>query len=70
MTVDCLRSGVLRSEFSQVCIHNILHFAAINDFQIRAVHMDGVTNQISDCLSRWNLGKKYRQEFQRLMKDI
>ena len=42
-----------------------MHFAAINDFQIRAVHND-CTNHISDCLSRWNLDVKFRNEFHKL----
>ena len=69
-TMDFLCVGILRSEFSQACSCNILHSAASNDFQIRAVHISGVTNHKSDCLSRWNLGEKYRQEFWRLTKDI
>ena len=46
MTVDCLRSGISKNAFSQSCIRNILHFAAVNDFQIRAVRIDGCTNHL------------------------
>ena len=69
-TVDCLRSGISRSTFSQACIRNILHFAAVNDFQIRAVHINGCTNHLSDCLSQWNLNENYQKEFHRLTEGI
>ena len=69
-TVDCLRSGISRSTFSQAYIRNILHFAAVNDFQIRAVHINGCTNHLSDCLSRWTLNEKYQKEFHRLTEGI
>ena len=59
---------VYRNAFSQACIRNITHFAAIHDFQVRAVHIDGISNRISDCLSRWNLDIKFRNEFHRLTK--
>ena len=61
---------MLRSPFLQACIRNILHFATINDFQIRAVHINGCMNHLSDCLSHWHLGEKYHLEFQRLTKGI
>ena len=66
-TVDCLKSGMSRNIFSQTCIRNIMYFAAINDFQIQAVHISGCTNHISDCLSRWNQDVKFRDEFHRLI---
>ena len=69
-TVDGLKSGISKNRFSQACLRNILHFAAVRDFQIRAVHIEGVNNWISDCLSRWNLHEKYRKEFHSLTKDI
>ena len=69
-TVDCLRSGISRSTFSQACIRNILHFAAVIDFQIRAVHINGCTNGLNDCLSWWNLNEKYQKEFHRLTEGI
>ena len=69
-TVDGLRSGISKNVFSQACIRNITHFVVIHDFQVRAVHIDGISNHISDCLSRWNLDPKFREEFHRLTKDI
>ena len=65
-TVDCLKSGISRSTFSKACIRNIMHLTALNDFQIREVHIDGCTNHISGCLSRWNLNIKYQKEFHKL----
>ena len=45
--VDCLRLGISTGAFSQACIRNILHFATVDDFQIRAVHIDGCKNSKS-----------------------
>ena len=47
-----------------------MHWCALNDLQIRVVHIDGSINRISDCLSRWDLDIKYQQEFHRLIMDI
>ena len=65
-TVDVLHSGISRNPFSQACIRNICHFAALHDFQITAVHITGVSNRISDCLSRWNLDKSFQERFHEL----
>ena len=68
-TVDCLRAESSRNSFSQVCICNIMHVVAIKDFQVWPIHIKGINNHINDCLSRWNLGEKYKLQFQRLTKD-
>ena len=47
-----------------------MHFAVINDFQIRVVHISGCKNCMSDCLSRWNLDVKFRDDFHRLTSGI
>ena len=68
--VDCLCSSKSKCPFSQACLHNILHHCALNDLQITAVHIDGVNNCLSDCLSRWDLDKNYQEEFHRLTTRI
>ena len=42
----------------------------MNDFHIRAVHINGCTNHLSDCLSQWNLNEKYQKKFHRLTEGI
>ena len=60
-TVDCLHSSKSNCPFSQVCIRNILHYCALNDLQIRAMHIEEKNNRLSDCLSWWDLDKKFHK---------
>ena len=69
-TVDCLHSCKSQCEFSQACIRNILFHCALNDLQIRAVHLEGRLNRLSDCLSRWDLDVKFQKEFYRLTENV
>ena len=69
-TVNCLCSSKSKCPFSQASLHNILHHCALIDLQIRAVHIDGVNNCLSDCLSRWDFNKKYQEEFNKLTMGI
>ena len=37
--------------------------AAINQFEIRAVHLESSENRFADHLSRWDLSESHRQQF-------
>ena len=69
-TVNCLHSSKSKCHFLQACIRNILHHCALNYLQIRAVHIKGKNNRLSDCLSRWDLDKKYQDEFHKLTEGV
>ena len=47
-----------------------MHWCALNDLQIQAVHTEGSNNRISDCLSKWDLDIKFQQEFHRLTAGV
>ena len=62
-SVLVLNSGSSRDSFSQSCLREICFFAAIHQFQIKAVFIAGSENRIPDFLPRWNLNQQYREHF-------
>ena len=58
-----VNSGRSKDEILQDCLREIAFLAAIHEFQIRMVHLDSMSNRISDCLSRWDLDYSYRDNF-------
>ena len=65
-TVSILNSGASRNEFLQSCLREAVFVAATYEFEIRARHLAGHLNRISDLLSRWHLGPQFQQEFSQL----
>lgn len=49
-SVMVLNSGSTRDTFMQGCLHEILFYAAIWEFDVRAIHCPGVENRIPDLL--------------------
>ena len=64
-TVDILKSGRASCPFMQSCLIEIRYYSAQFKFRIRAVHLSGVDNRLSDTLSRWHLHPSYEQIFLR-----
>ena len=64
-TVDILKSGRASCPFMQSCLREIRYYSAQFNFRIRAVHLSGVDNRLSDALSRWHLHPSYEQIFLR-----
>ena len=62
-TVLAFSSGVSRDEVMQTCIRQLHKIIGWFSVEIKTVHVKGDNNRISDCLSRWNQGEKYRREF-------
>lgn len=63
-SVDVLNSGRARSSFFNSCLREVAFVAAQWDFEIKAVHIPGVSNRIPDLLSRWDLEPSARTEFE------
>ena len=61
-SVNVINSGATREGFQQKCMREILFFAAKHQFEIRARHIAGVDNRISDLLSRAHLGGAYEHQ--------
>ena len=67
--VYIINSNKTRDRFLQDCMREILFMAAVHGFEIRAEHIGTAQNRLPDLLSRWHLGARYRQEFNRLKSD-
>lgn len=52
--VTVVNTGRCRNPFMNSCLREICYFAAIYEFEIRAVHVPGVSNHLADLLSRWD----------------
>ena len=61
--VQVLCHGHVDCTFMQQCLREIRYHSAKFNFRIRAVHLKGVDNRISDCLSRWHLSQWYIDSF-------
>ena len=65
-----LNSGKAKCKFMQKCLREIIFFAALNEFEIKAVHISGVDNRIADHLSRWHLNESHRKTFEDITKEV
>ncbi|CAG2202606.1 unnamed protein product [Mytilus edulis] len=63
VTVTVINTGRSRNQFLQSCLREICFVAAINEFELRAVHIAGVDNRLADMLSRWHLHSNYAKTF-------
>lgn len=58
-----INSGKARCEILQNCLRELAFIAAVNEFEIRAVHLDSKSNRIADLLSRWSLDQSNQEKF-------
>ncbi len=66
VSVVVINSGRSRDRFLQACLRELHFFAALHQFEIRGIHIAGVSNRIPDALSRWSLGPQFEEEFRAL----
>lgn len=52
--VTVVNTGRCRNPFMNSCLREICYFAAIYEFEVRAMHVPGVSNHLADLLSRWD----------------
>ena len=64
-----VNSGRARCEELQSCLRELAFLCAINECEIRAVHLDSRSNRLSDLLSRWYENDSNRQQFFLLTKN-
>lgn len=67
-SVIFLNSGRARDPVLQSYLRELEFIAARFEFEIRAVHIKGVSNRVPDALSRWSLGPEHEQTFWSLLK--
>ncbi|CAG2215233.1 unnamed protein product [Mytilus edulis] len=63
VTVTVINTGKSRNQLLQSCLREICFVAAINKFELRAVHIAGVDNRLADMLSRWHLHSYYAKTY-------
>ena len=64
-----LNTGRSRSEGFQNGLREVCYLTAINECEIKAVHLSSEENRIADSLSIWHLGKKFQDEFKLFTKN-
>ena len=62
--VDVINSSKTRDPFMASCLRELWLEVSTYCFELRAVHLPGEDNRVADWLSRWNLGRKYQDQFQ------
>ena len=68
--VSAINSGRSQSTLMQAVLREICYQCALNDCLIRAVWIEGVSNTIPDCLSRFHLGSTYQIQFQKATRGL
>ena len=49
----------------QAAIRELFFLQSVYDFEVKGVHIAGKDNRLADSLSRWHLGREYRDRFER-----
>ena len=63
VSVQVINTGKTRDIFMQSCLRELCFIAAVNEFEVRAVHVRSCDNRIPDFLSRWHLHDKFKVQF-------
>ena len=67
--VSVLTTGKTRDSLLAAIARNILMKVAEHDICLRTVHISGKNNEIADNLSRWFMGKEYREKLYALLNN-
>ena len=58
-TVQVINKGMARNKFTQACLRELAWLTATNNSWIKMCFVPGVSNHLSDFLSRWETDRKY-----------
>ena len=61
--VEVINHGTASDEGLQELLRQLAFQCAVGQFEVVAVHLKGNLNRIPDWLSRWHLGKQYKEQF-------
>lgn len=64
-----INSGRARCEELQSCLREVAFLTAMNECEIRTVHLDSHTNRLADHLSRWYTNDYHKRQFCLLTSD-
>ena len=59
----CINTCKAKKMLLQQCLREVCFIAAVNEFQVRMVHLVSKENHISDLLSRRNRDVSYQNQF-------
>ena len=68
--VAAMNLSRVRNKNLQACMREISYLAAISEFEVLVVHVEGTSNILPDLLSRWHLGQSHRDRFEMLTQDM
>ena len=68
VTVQAINSGKVKDSFLLKNLREQRYLCALNDCEIKAVHLPGSQNRLADALSRWTLSSVYVNKFKELTK--
>ena len=69
VSVVVMNCGRTKDVFLQACLRELEFIVARHKFEIRAIHIPGVSNRLPDALSRWSLSEAHQNQFWSLMGD-
>ena len=69
-SVMVMNTGRAYNSFLLGCLRELDFVAAKWEFEMKAIHITGVENQIPDALSRWELGEEHRLRFREVMEGL
>ena len=67
--VSSLNSGCVQDPYLAICLRAIWLEAALNDFELRALHLSSSANRLADLLSR-HLQSSFKDQFHAATKSL
>lgn len=61
--VAAMNLSRMRNKNVQACMREIAYWAAVGEFEVSVVHIEGARNTLPDLLSRWHQGDHFRRQF-------
>ena len=69
VTTEIVNSGRAKNKFAQACLREVCWITAQVNAWVKVVFTPGISNRISDSLSRWHLGEQFREQFKKDTKN-
>ncbi len=66
-SVWVINTGKTRDDFMQSSMRELAFITARHEFEVKAVHVPGVSNRISDILSKWEIQDDAASKFQAMV---
>ncbi len=70
VSVQVINTNTARDKFLLQCLRELTFLAVMDDFDIRATQISGISNKVPDILSRWDLDSTCRNEFNKITYNV